>query len=218
MKPFISERLLVCLQGMGKTISVISLCLFNRGPKGSPTLIVCPTGVLDQWREQFQIFVKEEQRFKTFTFHGTEKDGITAEYIADRYEVVFTTYDTLKIGVDTCDRKEGDDGDVEEDASATPLFQVHWHRVVLDECQLMRNEKTDRAAASCRLESRSRWLLSGTPIQNKLGEARSYFKFLRYRPFALADDVAFQPDPDGRPSSLLLRHWNAISLRRVKGT
>jgi DNA repair protein RAD16 len=163
--------------------------------------------------------VKKEQRFKTFTFHGTRKDVITAEHIVNHYEVVFTTYDTMKAGVDTCGRKECDDGDIEDvDASVKPLFQVRWHRVVLDECQLMRNEGSERAAAACKLECRSCWLLSGTPIQNKLGEARSYFKFLRYGPMALEDDVAFEPGPDGLPSSKLLSHWNAISLRRVKGT
>lgn len=56
------------------------------------------------------------------------------------------------------------------------LFQVLWHRVVLDEAQSIKNAQTLAAHAAWSLHARHRWCLSGTPIQNSVDDLFSYFK------------------------------------------
>jgi len=59
------------------------------------------------------------------------------------------------------------------------LHRLKYHRVVLDECQLIKNFQSARNTACCGLISDHRWALSGTPIENRLTEFYSFFKFLR---------------------------------------
>lgn len=82
------------------------------------------------------------------------------------------------------------------------LFQVHWHRIVLDEAQMIKNHRTKVAQAAWRLHANHRWLLSGTPIQNSVLDLYSYFRFLRWAPFhtlqtfkcQIADPVKSNPE------------------------
>ncbi|KAK9691466.1 hypothetical protein RND81_09G198600 [Saponaria officinalis] len=60
------------------------------------------------------------------------------------------------------------------------LARVTWFRVVLDEAQTIKNHRTQTARACCGLRAKTRWCLSGTPIQNSIDELFSYFRFLRH--------------------------------------
>ncbi|KAL9229977.1 hypothetical protein vseg_005381 [Gypsophila vaccaria] len=60
------------------------------------------------------------------------------------------------------------------------LARVAWFRVVLDEAQTIKNHRTLTARACCGLRAKTRWCLSGTPIQNSIDELFSYFRFLRH--------------------------------------
>ncbi|XP_031284842.1 helicase-like transcription factor CHR28 [Pistacia vera] len=64
------------------------------------------------------------------------------------------------------------------------LAKVAWFRVVLDEAQTIKNHRTQVARACCSLRAKRRWCLSGTPIQNAIDDLYSYFRFLRYDPYA----------------------------------
>lgn len=68
---------------------------------------------------------------------------------------------------------------------ARPLARVGWFRVVLDEAQSIKNHKTQVARACWGLRAKRRWCLSGTPIQNAVDDLYSYFRFLRYDPYAI---------------------------------
>jgi hypothetical protein len=58
-----------------------------------------------------------------------------------------------------------------------PLYQVKWHRIVLDEAQSIKNSRTLAANAAWGLVAQHRWCLSGTPIQNSLDDLFSYFRY-----------------------------------------
>lgn len=82
------------------------------------------------------------------------------------------------------------------------LFQVHWHRVVLDEAQSIKNTRTLASYGAWCLSASHRWCLSGTPIQNTIDDLYAYFKFLRYKPYCephsfrelLKDRLATNPE------------------------
>lgn len=78
--------------------------------------------------------------------------------------------------------KKGIDDSVAYDSG--PLARVGWFRVVLDEAQTIKNYRTLVARACCGLRAKRRWCLSGTPMQNAVDDLYSYFRFLRYDPYA----------------------------------
>jgi SNF2 family DNA or RNA helicase len=102
-----------------------------------------------------------------------------------------------------------------------PLFSVMWHRVVLDEAQMIKNPKTMASHAAWALRARRRWCLSGTPIQNSVDDLYSYFKFLRYEPYSnysafkqLIKDPVEGDDPQG--FNRLKVALRPILIRRTK--
>ncbi|KAI3697978.1 hypothetical protein L6452_31085 [Arctium lappa] len=106
---------------------------------------------------------------------------------------------------------------------ARPLAKVRWFRVVLDEAQSIKNHKTQVARACWGLRAKRRWCLSGTPIQNAIDDLYSYFRFLRYDPYAVYTSfcstikIPIQRSPVNGYKKLQAV-LKTIMLRRTKGT
>ncbi|KAM7463253.1 hypothetical protein LguiA_031374 [Lonicera macranthoides] len=122
-------------------------------------------------------------------------------------------------------RKKGRNGidNFAMDCASGTLAKVGWHRVILDEAQTIKNHRTQVARACCGLRAKRRWCLSGTPIQNAIEELFSYFRFLRYDPYASYKSFCNAiKHPISRDSSQgykkLQAVLRAIMLRRTKGT
>lgn len=106
---------------------------------------------------------------------------------------------------------------------ARPLARVGWFRVVLDEAQSIKNHRTQVARACWGLRAKRRWCLSGTPIQNAVDDLYSYFRFLRYDPYAVYKSfcstikvpITRNPTNGYRKLQAVLK---TIMLRRTKGT
>lgn len=81
--------------------------------------------------------------------------------------------------------KKGRKGIDSFDCGSGPLAKVGWFRVILDEAQTIKNHRTQVARACCSLKAKRRWCLSGTPIQNSIDDLYSYFRFLKYEPYAV---------------------------------
>ena len=108
------------------------------------------------------------------------------------------------------------------DCDSGTLARVGWFRVILDEAQTIKNHRTQVARACCGLRAKRRWCLSGTPIQNAIDELFSYFRFLRYDPYAAYKSFCNTIKiPISRNSihgyKKLQAVLRAIMLRRTKG-
>ena len=108
------------------------------------------------------------------------------------------------------------------ESSARPLGRVGWFRVILDEAQSIKNHRTQVARACWGLRAKRRWCLSGTPIQNAVDDLYSYFRFLRYDPYAayksfcstIKTPISRNPTNGYKKLQAVLK---TIMLRRTKG-
>jgi DNA repair protein RAD16 len=99
------------------------------------------------------------------------------------------------------------------------LQKVHWRRIICDEAHALKNKRCATAKAVFCLTAERRWCLSGTPLQNRVGEIFSLLRFLRYAPYALyyckncpCASLDYRFDEGGRHCELCghspLRHYN----------
>lgn len=160
--------------GMGKTIQIISLLLSDRK---APNLVVAPTVAILQWRNEIE---KYTRGFKVIVWHGSDRSSDVQ--ILSKADVVLTSYGTMESAFRkqvSGSRKKGLITKVK-----SPLHAVKWHRVVLDEAHNIKERATNTAKSAFELKSTNRWCLSGTPLQNRVGELYSMIRFLGGDPFS----------------------------------
>ena len=155
---FVTElRLGACLaddMGLGKTIQVIALLLsLKQQPATPPSLLVLPASLLGNWKSEFATFAPT---LRLGFVHPSEPDQANPTSLSQT-DVVLTTYGMLL-------RHEW-------------LLQTEWNLVVIDEAQAIKNPSSSQTRAVKRLQARSRIALTGTPIENKLGDLWSIFDF-----------------------------------------
>ncbi|UZJ52225.1 hypothetical protein CBS101457_001545 [Exobasidium rhododendri] len=160
--------------GMGKTIQIISLLLSDRK---KPNLVIAPTVAILQWRNEIE---KYTEGFKVIVWHGANRSSDTEEL--RKADVVLASYGVLESSfrkqVSGFKRK----GNLVKEKSA--IHSIAWHRVVLDEAHNIKERSTNTAKGAFELKSSFRWCLSGTPLQNRVGELYSMIRFLGGDPFA----------------------------------
>jgi superfamily II DNA or RNA helicase len=135
--------------GLGKTLQVLS---WIQSDHRGPTLVVCPVTLVDTWARQAAQFTPG---LRVATFHGVSR-GSVAQAAAGA-DIVVTTYGLL--------------------ARDESLSQVGWHRVVLDEAQAIKNPDTRAARAARALPATYRLVVTGTPVENHLGDLWSLMAF-----------------------------------------
>lgn len=134
--------------GLGKTIMMIGLMVVNF-LSYRRTLVVLPTVLVQQWADE----IYKTTGHRVLIFHGAQKKKITRTQL-ENAPIVLTTYGTVAVSL----RKIDMDSDC-------LLHQVSWDRVVFDEAHHLRN-KNSRFYGAKKLNTRVRWLISGTPVQN----------------------------------------------------
>ncbi len=193
------HRLGGCLaddMGLGKTIQTIALLTRIYPEEGKTTLLVMPRSLLFNWRRELETFAPE---LSCYTYYANNRDlaeGLT-------HQLVLTTYGTLRSDIQAFAGEE-------------------FHAVILDESQAIKNLKTQTAKAVLTLRCAFRLALSGTPIENNLGELYTLFRFLNPSMFGSAaeferDYVApIQRTGDKAAAHELRRKINPFILRRLK--
>ncbi|KAI4313181.1 hypothetical protein L6164_026179 [Bauhinia variegata] len=146
-----------------------------------------------------------------------EKFGLSSEFsLSKKRKKTYNANKKSKKG------KRGLDNSSIDCASGT-LAKVGWFRVILDEAQTIKNHRTQVARACCSLRAKRRWCLSGTPIQNAIDDLYSYFRFLKYDPYAVYKSFYNTIKVPISKNSIqgykkLQAVLRAIMLRRTKGT
>ncbi len=138
--------------GLGKTIQTLAL-LLSRAP-GGPALIVSPTSVCGNWRDEAARFAPT---LNVVDYRASGRAG--ALNSLSPFDAVLVSYGLLR-----------------NDADA--FARVFWHTIVLDEAQAVKNMDTGRSAAVMGLKGAFRVALTGTPVENRLDELWNLFRFI----------------------------------------
>ncbi|ATZ51277.1 Bcrad16 [Botrytis cinerea B05.10] len=166
--------------GMGKTIQAVSL-IMSDFPAKQPSLVLIPPVALMQWQQEIADYT--DGTLKTFVFHGsnTKSKGITVQQLK-KYDVILMSYNSLE----SMYRKQ-EKGFKRKDGifkEKSPIHEIMFHRVILDEAHSIKQRTSGSAKACFALKANHKWCLSGTPLQNRIGEFFSLVRFLDIRPFA----------------------------------
>lgn len=180
--------------GLGKTLQTLALIQRDRdaGEK-RPVLIICPTSVVGNWHKEAARFTPE---LPVLVHHGIErKRGPAFLSEAARYAIVISSYALLHRDQEV-------------------LRQMEWAGVILDEAQNIKNPETLQARAARSLTSGYRVALTGTPVENHVGDLWSLMEFLN--PGFLGSHNGFRKR-FLMPIQVYSDHAAAERLRRITG-
>lgn len=187
--------------GLGKTLQTLAHILTDKTSgqsRGLPVLVIAPTSVVPNWRAEAQKFTPE---LRVLVLNGPERKKYYRSI--PHADLVLTSFALLQRDIDK-------------------LAAVPFHMVVLDEAQNIKNPRSKVAQAACKLDARNRLCLSGTPIENHLGELWSLMNFLV--PGFLGTEDAFnkrfrtpiEKDGDVERNEILKARVAPLILRRTK--
>ncbi len=185
--------------GLGKTIQTLAhLAAEHAKSPGRPSLVVAPTSVVPNWTAEAEKFTPH---LKILTLQGKDRADNFAEIASA--DIVLTSYPLISRDFEI-------------------LLKQTWHLIVLDEAQYIKNPKAVIAQSVCKLKASHRLCLSGTPMENHLGELWSLMRFLM--PGFLGDEKTFNSQfrkpierDHSRDAQLALnRRISPLILRRTK--
>lgn len=189
--------------GLGKTIQTLSLVQrYREEGEKRPVLLICPTSLVGNWQREANRFTPDlpvlvhyggSRRKKASTF---QKEVAGNGFVISSYSLLHRDFELFK-GVD-------------------------WAGVILDEAQNIKNPHTKQARAARALEAGYRVALTGTPVENNVGDLWSLFEYIN--PGLLGSQASFkskffipiQVNRDSRTASSLKRLTNPFVLRRLK--
>jgi SNF2 family DNA or RNA helicase len=164
--------------GLGKTIMMIGLCLANF-KQNRKTLIVLPPVLIEQWYSQ----IYRTTGHKSVVYHGENKKNIDRKAAAnsetindDPFQgaiIVICSYDALSIFREKTGNKHmnlslsDDNKQPKKHIDNSLLHRVKWSRIIFDEAHHLRNKNTNRYIGAKLLKSDIKWLVTGTPVQNR---------------------------------------------------
>lgn len=186
--------------GLGKTIQTLTHILLEKeaGRLTAPALVIAPTSLTDNWANEARRFTPG---LRVLVLQGKERNKLFEQI--PQADLVLTTYALLP-----------------RDEAA--LRQHRYHLLILDEAQYIKNAQAKTSQTASLLQANHRLCLTGTPLQNHLGELWSQFNFLM--PGLLGDYKSFTKDfrhpiekvGNDQRHALLMRRIRPFLLRRTK--
>jgi SNF2 family DNA or RNA helicase len=187
--------------GLGKTVQTLALLQSDWPEHQRPALLICPTSVTGNWLREAQRFTPS---LPVLLHHGTTRArGSKLLETIESSALVISTYALLHRELETLNR-------------------VPWRGVVLDEAQNIKNSETKQAKAARALNADYRIALTGTPVENNVGDLWSLMEFLNPGLLGTVSEFRstfFLPiqtfrDPDA--TATLKRITGPFILRRLK--
>ena len=186
--------------GLGKTVQTLAHLMIEKaaGRLDRPSLIVCPTSLIPNWLAEARRFAPE---LSVLALHGSGRKAAFAGI--SKHDLVLSTYPLLTRDHEVLSKQE-------------------WHAVILDEAQSIKNPNAETTRQALRLRARQRLCLSGTPLQNHLGELWSLFDFLApgflggQKSFKTRYRTPIEKHGDTERQDLLTRRIRPFMLRRTK--
>lgn len=154
--------------GLGKTVQALSHITLEKvsGRMTEPCLVIAPTSLMFNWQMEAKRFSPE---LKVLLLHGIERkehyDSLA------KYDLILTTYPLIV-------------------RDKHVLLEQPFHLLILDEAQCIKNAKSQAALVAIQLKATHRLCLTGTPMENHMGELWSLFHFMM--PGLLGDQKSFQ--------------------------
>jgi len=186
--------------GLGKTIQTLAHLLLEKqsGRMKLPCLIIAPTSLMSNWRRETERFTPD---LKILILQGNERKQLF--YKIRDYDLILTTYPLLSRDEET-------------------LLEHDYHYLILDEAQTVKNPLSKAAQLVRRIKANHRLCLTGTPMENHLGELWAQFDFLM--PGFLGDIATFKKlyrtpievHGDSEQRARLSRRVAPFMLRRTK--
>lgn len=139
--------------GLGKTIQTIAFLLSE---KNTHSLIVTPTSLIYNWKQEIDKFAP---RLSVGIIHGSKNERMQVLNNVFEYDIIITTYGTLKNDISN-------------------YQNIEFDYLILDEGQNINNSETQNAKVIREISSKSRFILTGTPIENTLEELWALFDFI----------------------------------------
>ena len=184
--------------GLGKTVQVLAFLQRRRARRQTkgPALAVVPRSLVFNWVQEATKFTP---RLVVLDYTGPNRHSLRDHF--SEYDLIITTYGTLRTDI-------------------AELAPIEFDYVILDEAQAIKNADSQAAKASRLVRARHRLAMSGTPIENHLGELWSIFEFLN--PGMLGTNPVFRRHTtgggtlEGEDRSLLAKALRPFILRRTK--
>ena len=185
--------------GLGKTLQAITFLQYVKEKyAGSTHLIVCPTSLIYNWENELKKFAPT---LKYHIYYGKDRE-FSDEHFED-YDLVITSYGIIR-------------------SDLADLLKFHWHYVILDESQAIKNPDAQTTKAVQLLKCKNRVIMSGTPVQNNTFDLYAQFQFIN--PGLLGNREFFRTEfanpidknNDAEKSAALRRLVYPFLLRRTK--
>jgi non-specific serine/threonine protein kinase len=146
--------------GLGKTIQLLAFLNILKADKQNPaSLLIAPASLISNWVSEIHRFSPDLKYYIAHPSFDKNSDGVTMnKSFIDKYDLVLTTYSLSK--------------------KYDWLKPYKWNYIILDEAQAIKNPGTKQTRAVKNLYANNRIILTGTPIENRLGDLWSLFDFL----------------------------------------
>jgi superfamily II DNA or RNA helicase len=144
--------------GLGKTVQALTMIQHDwENGNRKPYLIICPTSLTGNWQKEAARFTPE---LPTLVHHGVNRNkGAAFKKDAEKFSIIISSYSLLHRDIEI-------------------LKTIDWAGTILDEAQNIKNPKTKQARSARAIKAEYRVALTGTPIENNVGDLWSIMEFL----------------------------------------
>ena len=190
--------------GLGKTLQVLAILLsYKENSKNKqPSLVICPSSLSLNWQSEANRFTPS---LKTMVIAGTSEERKNKIKQIGNYDIAITSYDLLKRDIEYYEE-----------------CNYEFRYLIADEAQYIKNNSTQNAKAIKKINAKTRYALTGTPIENSLAELWSIFDFIMpgylftYKKFKSIYESPIIKDNDQKAMNKLKMLIEPFVLRRTK--